>query len=147
MRLVHGFDIELSAGWHVAARRQTPEFAEQSQNLVVHASTVPLGRSEADFGSGVATRLGPDDLFCSFFEHDAASVGTALFAERGLPHPRPSDFVVGAQQQALPGQSGAQYFFTEAGRAWCLFVVLGGHSRRQVGAQRVGALLKGVRIA
>ncbi len=147
MRVVPGFDIKLRDGWHIAAHRQTPEFAEQTGNLVVHASTVPLRRDEGDFGSGVAERLGPDDLFCGFFEYDAASVGTALFTAQGLPRPRPSDFVVGAQQRALPGQSGAQYFFTEAGRAWCLFVVLGGHSRRQSGAVRVGALLKGIQIA
>jgi len=147
MRVVPGFDIKLRDGWHIAAHRQTPEFAEQTGNLVVHASTVPLRQDEGDFGSGVAERLGPDDLFCGFFEYDAASVGTALFTAQGLPRPRPSDFVVGAQQRALPGQSGAQYFFTEAGRAWCLFVVLGGHSRRQPGAVRVGALLKGIQIA
>ncbi len=147
MRVVHGFDIEPGDGWHVAGHRQTPQFPEQASNVVVHASTVPLRRDDGDFGSGVAERLGPDDLFCSFFEYDAASVGSALFTAQGLPRPRPSDFVVGAQQRALPGQSGAQYFFTEADRAWCLFVVLGGHSRRQSGAVRVGALLKGIQIA
>jgi hypothetical protein len=147
MRLVHGFDIELHPGWQVAAHRQAPEFSHQAPNLVVHAATVPLRKDEGDFGSGVAARLGPDDLFCSFFEYDAASVGTALFSARGLPTPRPSDFAVGALQRSLPGQSGGQWFFTEAGRAWCLFVILGAHSRRQAGAVRVGALLKGIRIA
>ena len=34
-------------------------------------------------------------------------------------------------QRPLPGQSGAQYFFTEADRAFCLYVVLGSHARRR----------------
>ena len=147
MRVAHGFDLHPGAGWHVAAHRQTPEFAGQASNLVVHASTVALRRDDGDFGSGVAERLGANDLFCSFFEYDAASAGAALFAARGLPRPRPSDFLVGAQQRPMPGQSAAQYFFTEASRAWCLFVVLGSHSRRQSGAVRVSALLKGVHIS
>ena len=146
MRLAHGFDIHLGEGWQAVAHRQAPEFPGHARNLVVHAATVPLGSDDGTFGSGVAARLGRDDLFCSFMEYDAASVGTALFSAKGLPTPRPSDFMVGALQRSLPGQSGAQWFFTEAGRPWCLFVILGGHSRRQSGAVRVGALLKGVRI-
>ena len=34
-------------------------------------------------------------------------------------------FSANALQRAIPGQAGCQRFFTESGRAFCLFVVLG----------------------
>jgi hypothetical protein len=144
--LVPGFDVDLPAGWQVAVRRQPPSVPGRIGNLLVHAATVPLPRDRGDFGSGVVNTLGPDDVFLSLFEYDPEAAGTSLFASRGLPVPRPSDFDPAAMQRALPGQSGGQWFFTVAGRAWCLFAVLGGHSRRQAGAVKVDALLKGVRI-
>lgn len=147
MRLVPGFEVDLPAGWQSAARRQAPTDPGRPGNLLVHLATVPLPRERGDYGSGVVPTLGPDDLFCSFFEHDPASAGTALFAAKGLPKPRPSDFDPGAMQQVRPGMSGSQWFFTVHGRAWCLFTVLGSHARRQRGAVRLDQLLAGVRIS
>jgi hypothetical protein len=143
---VVGFQLAVPAGWQAAARRQPSEVPGQHGNLVVHAATVALPPSRADFGSDVASLLGPDDVFCSLFEYDRASTREVLFAARGLPVVRPSDFRIGALQRSRPGQSGAQYFFSQAGRAWCLFAILGSHSRRQAGAVRVNALVRGMSI-
>jgi hypothetical protein len=95
----------------------------------------------------VAPLLGVDDVFCSLFEYDRVSVETVLFSARGLPVVRPSDFVVGALQRSRPGQSGAQFFFTQAGRPVSLFAILGSHGRRVAGAARVNALVRGLAIA
>ena len=146
MRLVPGFDLAVPPGWQVAARRQPEDRPGHPGNLLVHAATVPLPRERGDFGSGVVTLLGPDDLFVSLFEYDRESVGTALFANKGMPVPRPSDFDPSAMQRVRPGMSGGQWFFQDGGRAWCLFAVLGSHARRQRGAVRVHGLLRGVRI-
>jgi hypothetical protein len=140
MRLAPDLSVRLPAGWQVAARRQV------GGNLLVHAATVALPRERGDFGSDVAGLLGPDDVFVSLFEYDRDSVGTALFSSKGVPVVRPSDFVVGALQRSRPGQSGAQFFFAEAGRAFCLFAILGSHSRRVPGARRVNALVTGMSI-
>ena len=47
-------------------------------------------------------------------------------------------------QRVVPGRSAAQHFFSEGGRAFCLFTVLGSHARRMAlvprAAQLVGAL-------
>jgi hypothetical protein len=145
MRVV-GFQLAVPAGWQAAARRQPSEMLGRHGNLVVHAATVALPSSRGDFGSDVAPLLGPDDVFCSLFEYDPTSTREVLFAAKGLPVVRPSDFQVGALQRSRPGQSGAQFFFHEADRAWCLFAVLGSHSRRQAGAVRVNALVRGMRI-
>lgn len=146
MRLVQGFDLSLPPGWQVAARRQARTVPGREGNLLVHAATVALPRERGDFGSGVVTRLGPDDVFLSLFEYDREAAGTPLFASRGMPVPRPSDFDPSAMQRVRPGMSGGQWFFTVSGRAWCLFAVLGSHARRQHGAVRLDALLKQVRI-
>jgi hypothetical protein len=146
MRLVPGFDIILPAGWQVAARRQAPTVPGRVGNLLVHAATVTLPRDRGDFGSGVVTALGADDVFLTFFEYDREAAATPLFSSRGLPVPRPGDFDPAAMQRVRPGMSGGQWFFSTAGRAWCLFAVLGSHARRQRGAVRVDALIRGVRI-
>ncbi len=146
MRLVPGFDLAVPAGWQVAARRQPPSVPGRIGNLLVHAASVPLPRDRGDFGSNVVTTLGADDLFVCFFEYDKEAGATPLFASRGMPVPRPSDFDPNNMQRPRPGLSGGQWFFTASGRAWCLFAVLGSHSRRQSGAVRLHALLKGVRI-
>ena len=146
MRLVPGFSLDLPPGWQVAVRRQPSSVPGREGNLLVHVATVPLPRDRGDFGSDVAGELKPDDVFVSLFEYDREATSTPLFAQRGLPRVRPSDFDPAALQRVRPGQSGSQWFFTEGGRAWCLFVVLGSHARRQRGAVRVAALLRGVRI-
>ncbi|MFN2538614.1 MAG: hypothetical protein ABR549_10765 [Mycobacteriales bacterium] len=146
MRLAADLDLSLPAGWQAAARRQPETTRGRPGNLLVHAATVPLPRERGDFGSDVAAHLGPEDVFVSLFEYDRESVGTALFSSRGLPVVRPVDFQLGALQRSRPGQSGAQFFFTEAGRAFCLFAILGSHSRRVPGAIRVNSLVRGMRI-
>jgi hypothetical protein len=139
---VSGFSLAVPPGWQAAARRQ-----DVGGHLVVHAATIPLPRSRGDFGSDVAPLLGVDDVFCSLFEYDRASTETVLFSTPGLPVVRPSDFQVGALQRSRPGQSGAQYFFSHAGRAFCLFAILGSHSRRVAGAAKVNVLVRGMGIS
>jgi hypothetical protein len=71
-----------------------------------------------------------ENLLVVLFEYGAASAGTALFATEGIPTVRADDFAPHTMQRPLPGQSGAQYFFSSGDRAFCLYVVLGAHSRR-----------------
>ena len=146
MLIVPGMSIELPRGWQVQATRQPPSVPGRKGNLLVHFATVPLADDLGDFGSGVADTLGPDDVFVSLFEYDPEATAEPLFASVGRPRPRPSEFSPDTMHRPRPGMSGAQWFFTEAGRAFCLYVVLGGHSRRQAGAVRVDALLAGLTI-
>lgn len=143
-RLAPGLHLAAPAGWEVRLRRQTETHGRQ--NVVVHAATVPLVPGRGDFGSGVVTTLGVDDLFVCLLEYDLAAAATALFAVQGIPRPAPIEFSPNAMQRTLPGQSGGQWFFTVAGRPWCLHVVLGSHARRVPGAVRVNALLDGLTI-
>ncbi len=142
MRLEHeGVAVDLPPGWEARARTQPPSEPGRRGNVLLHAATVPLPSSRGDFGSGVVELLGPDDVFVSLFEYDAADADRALFAATGLPVPRPSDFSPAVLQRTQLGHSGAQWFFAVEGRPFCLHAVLGSHSRRAPGAARVAALL------
>ena len=141
MRLEHGgVAVDLPAGWE--ARARTPP----GGNLLLHAATVPLPAARGDVGSGVVETLAPHDVFVALFEYDQADAERALFAAQGLPVPRPSDFSTAVLQRTQLGHSGAQFFFTTSGRAFCLHVVLGSHGRRAAGATTVGSLLSRTRI-
>lgn len=147
MRLDHGgIAVDLPAGWEARARTQPASEPGRSGNVLLHAATLALPEQRGDFGSGVVDLLSPDDVFVSLFEYDEADAGRALFAAQGLPRPRPSDFSTAVLQRTQLGHSGAQFFFTAAGRPFCLHVVLGSHSRRAAGAATVGTLLARTRI-
>lgn len=142
MNLDHGgVRVVLPQGWEARSRLQPSNAPGRRGNLLLHAATIPLPPDRADFGSGVVEHLGPDDVFLSLFEYDAADIGKALFSARGLPVLRPSDFSTAHLQRTELGRSGGQWFFQVAGRPFCLFVVLGSHSRRAAGAARVSALM------
>ena len=53
--------------------------------------------------------------------------GAGLFAPRALPRPLdPAAFSARRLQHPRPGQAGSQHFFTVAGRALCLYIVVAG---------------------
>lgn len=142
MNLDHGgLRLALPTGWEARARLQPSNVPGRRGNLLLHAATIPLPAERGDFGTGVVEHLGPDDVFLSLFEYDAADVSKALFTSVGLPVLRPSDFSTAHLQRTQLGRSGGQWFFQVAGRPFCLFVVLGSHSRRAAGAARATALL------
>ncbi len=100
------------------------------------------------FGSGATEVMNTDDILIVLFEYGPDSVGTALFDHQGMPRSlTANDFDRDALQHALPGQSGAQRFFTESGRAFCLYVVLGSHIDRNELVPRVNQVLATVDIS
>jgi hypothetical protein len=142
MKLDHaGVRLALPQGWEARARTQPPSVPGRRGTLLLHAATIPLPADRGDFGSGVVELLGPDDVFLSLVEFDAADAGTALFESQGLPVLKPGDFSTAHLQRTNGRWSGGQWFFQVAGRPFCLFVVLGSHSRRAAGAARASALL------
>ena len=88
--------------------------------------------------------MGNDDIFAVLFEYGPDSVGTRLFAHQGMPGPLDtSDFKPYVLRRGLTGQSGTQWFFTESGRPFTLYAVLGSHARRSALVPRVNQLLEG----
>ena len=143
----HGLDLALPAGWEGRIRRRAAATPGERTYPVVHLATVPLPEERGDFGGFVVDTLVGDDVFVTLFEYGPESANKSLFATRGLPRTlRADQFSPRRLQRSLPGQTGCQIFFTEAGRAFCLYVVVG--DRRQItrGISRVNSLLADVRV-
>lgn len=137
-----GITVDLPPGWEGRIMVRQPQTVPRAQqqapgsppppgppadqpNPVVHLGNFALPADRGDFGSGAVDLMGFGNLLVVLFEYGAESVGTPLFAN---PRPRnlqPGQFHRDTLQRAIPGQAGFQQFFTESGRAFCLYVVLG----------------------
>jgi hypothetical protein len=146
-----GIEVSVPSGWDAEIYNREADFAPQSGTFgvsrpVVHLGTFPLPQGRGDFGSGAVEIMRADDLLVVLFEYGPESVGTALFARSGIPRVAAADFAPNNMQRPIAGQSGAQYFFNQSGRAFCLYVVLGAHARRQELVPEVNQVLAGLRI-
>jgi hypothetical protein len=156
----HGLALDVPPGWEGRVfRRPEADEAESSAVAggpapvgertfpVMHVSSVPIPNDAADFGSDVVTSLGQDDAFIVLKEFDPADTVHELFALEGMPRTLdPDDFDPGTLQRQLAGQAGRQVFFQEAGRAFCIYVVLGAYTRRHVVVPAVNSVLASIRI-
>jgi hypothetical protein len=115
---------------------------------VAQFATFPLPDDVGDFGSGAVNLMGPSDVYVTLFEYGPESVGTALFSRQGPPTAlSPDDFSPTVLRRGLPGQSGTQWFFTEAGRPFSFYAVLGSHLQRVALVPRVNALLASLAVS
>ena len=131
-----GISVELPDGWDGQIRaagqgRHEPrpagaaEPAPASDARVLHAASFALPPDRGDYGSGAVEQMGGSDVLVCLLEHEPEAAGTALFARQGIPRLEPSMFSPQTMQRALPGMAGTQHFFHVAGRAFCLYVVVG----------------------
>lgn len=159
----HGIAVRLPKGWEgsiTAHRQDVPDAAADAAGgpaapaagrdvlPVAHFATLPLPATRGDFGSNVVDVMRPVDVFVSLVEYGAAEVESALFSSQGLPRRLdPRRFSSRQLQRTLAGQAGLQIFFSERGRAFCLYVVLGdaGDAHRLV--RRVEQVLATIEIA
>jgi len=126
--------------------RTNGAFAERTFPIM-HMANFAIPDDRGDFGSGAVELMNDGDLFITLFEYGPESVGQPLFATDGLPRNlTPSQFSPNALQRTITGQSGLQIFFTEANRAFCLFIALGSHSNRAALAQKANAALANITI-
>lgn len=122
----HGLRVTLPHRWEARMfLRDALTVAGESAHPVLHLGNFALPPGRGDFGSGAVEVMQAGHAFVALLEFGASEAGTALFAARGIPRPLRADFAPNALQRRLPGQLGVQRFFTENGRAFCLYVVLG----------------------
>jgi hypothetical protein len=115
---------------------------------VAQFATFPIPDDIGDFGSGAVALMGPSDVFATLFEYGPESVGTALFARQGRPSAlSAADFSPLVLRRGIPGQSGTQWFFTEAGRPFSFYAVLGSHAQRPALVPRVNTLLSSLTVS
>jgi hypothetical protein len=144
-----GITMELPPGWEGRITRRPQEQAPRVRpgaafartNPVAHLGNFAIGEAD-DFGGGVVQRMEAGDAFVVLFEYGPEAAGTALFARQGLPADLvPERFSPRQLQRTLPGQAGYQTFFTENGRPFCLYVVLGSKTRARALVPQVNQVL------
>jgi len=144
MRLsAHGLDVDVPPGWEARImRREVQSFGEQPRP-VVHLANFSLPEERGDFGAGVVERMRGRDTFVVVFEYGPDSVGQPLFRHQGFPRLTPKHFSARRLQRTLPGQAGAQLFFTAGGRAFCLYAVLADGRNVRTAAAQLNAAVAG----
>jgi hypothetical protein len=125
----HGLSVTPPDGWEAVIYRRLEGPGEQTFPIV-HAATVPLPVQRGDYGSGVVETLRASDLFVSLLEFGPQAANSPLFALAGIPGLTPDMYRLKQLQRVLLGQAGVQRFFTEAGRAFCLYSVIGSYANR-----------------
>jgi hypothetical protein len=144
----HGLRVTLPDRWEARLyRRDVLEGGpgEESHQPVLHLGNFALPPGRGDFGTGAVEGMGPRHAFVALLEYDREEAGTPLFA--GVrPVLTPADFAANALQRRLPGQLGCQRFFTERGRAFCLYAVLGSREHAADLLGEVGTVLTRVEV-
>jgi hypothetical protein len=153
-----GVSVDAPAGCEARLRTRTPDADEivadavgaaaaGDERLVLHVSTVDLPAHRGDFGGGVVEQLGPNDVFVAVLELEPDQAASAFVRRQGIPRTiAPGRYATDTMQRTIHGQAGTQVFFAEAGRAFCLYVVLGSHARRNELAPTVNRILERITI-
>jgi hypothetical protein len=120
----------------------------EDQRPVAHLANFPLPAALDDFGAQAVRTMQAGDTLVALIEYGDAEVGTELFARRGVPRRLSlADFSPKRLQRTLPDQLGAQVFATEAGRAFCLYVVIAGRGNAAVALRGVNEVLSTLEVA
>ena len=142
----HGIALELPHAWE--GRIFLPDLPPPALNLpVVHATDRPLAMPRSTFAPELAARAGAEGTLLALVEYEPALADRGLFA--GPAPRRPivrDDLHPAALQVPNPGQEGRQWFFSDAGRAFCLYLVVGIGRGLEARLRRVDELLSSLRI-
>lgn len=151
MKLAHlGLSVQTPRGWDARIFRRQPQAGEVTRP-VLHAADFPLPGVRGDYGSGAVEIMGPHHVFLALIEFDESEAATPLFG-----HERPSRITSGEfgpdrLQRALPGQAGAQFFFSERSgsttRPFCLYVVIGSYDGRTTLVPRANGIFQTMEVS
>ena len=138
--------IETAPAAPEARGRAVPPEPGERTLPVVHVCTRALPPAVGDFGSGVIELLTPEDVFVSLVEYGSDVAGFGLFERQGWPRLAPSQFSPNRMFREVPGRSGSQHFFTVGERAFCLFTVVGSHTRRMATVARAAGVVRSMAV-
>lgn len=141
-----GLGVDLPDGWDGRIYRR-PNEGDAGERRALHAANFPLPRARGDYGGGVTEEMAGDGVFVTLVEFHPDNSNDGLFAAEGLPtRVTASDFSPNAMPRTIPGQAGAQFFFSVGDRAFSLFVVLGSYAERAALVPAVNAILETLAI-
>ena len=141
----HGIAVDVPRGWEGRI------FRRGDGAPVLHVASFALHDGDGDFGAAATGRMRADDCFLALLEYRTGGdlqAGHGLFAGRRPPVPDPHHFGDRQLQVTRRGHLGWQRFFTESGRAFCVYGVIA-PVRRPVPAlvTELGAVLRSVAVA
>ncbi len=144
-----GIGADLPAGWEGQLDEGLNLLEDGAvRPTVAHLANFPLPPGRGDFGGGAIMVMEPGDALVVLYEYGPESVGTALFATEGAPRfVSTDDFDRDVLHTRVTGMSGVQRFFTHAGRAFCLYIVVGSHVDRADVIGQINTVLAGLEIA
>lgn len=148
-----GIDVDVPQGWDGEIFRRNPravrrgERGSEDTRPILHLANFALPPSRGDFGSGAVESMRSENVIVVLFEYEPEAASTALFSSQGIPQVDPADFSPSRMQRPIDGQSGAQYFFNMEGRAFCLYIALGSHARRDQLVPELNQVLRTLRLA
>jgi hypothetical protein len=141
-----GLSVVPPAGWEATIYRR-PAMKGEITYPVVHAATVPLLGGRGDYGGGLVETLGSQDVFVGVLEFGPDAARTPLFNRlQGVPGLTPDVYRPRQLQRTIPGQAGVQRFFTVAGRAFCLYSVIGSMANRVALTHRANQFIASFRV-
>ncbi|MGG5257954.1 hypothetical protein [Phycicoccus avicenniae] len=159
----YGLSVEVPTGWSAAigrrpgdddavlsARGIAPPAASAGRDAAPVERTLPVAHlcsraipsGTGDFGAGLVELLTGEDVFIALVEYGSDLAGTGLFERSGWPRLAPSQFSPNRMFRQLPGRSASQHFFSVADRAFCLYTVIGEHSRRMASVPRAAGVVR-----
>ena len=125
-----GLEIELPDGWDARIYRREAE-VDAVTRRALHAANFALPSGLGDYAVDAAESMTAGDVLVVLLEFDPDRAGQGLFRNEGLPTGLDAtDFSPTAMPRAIPGRTAGQWFFSQGGRAFCLYVVLGSHAGR-----------------
>jgi hypothetical protein len=125
-----GITVDLPTGWEGSIRPPATLSDGAIRYSVTHVANFPLPVVRGDYGSGAVDVMANGDVLIILLEFGPENVGTALFSAERPSFLRASDFNRDMLQQRMEGQGGCQRFFTQAGRPFCLYIVVGDYIDR-----------------
>lgn len=153
----HGLSVNVPKGWDgaITTAEPTPPSAGFSTGHdrgltfpVMHLANFALPSRRGDYGSGAVEIMRSGAVLICVLEFDPGEATSALFAGNPIPRRlRARDFSPDTMQRTVSGMSGTQFFGVEAGRALCLYVVLGSHARRGVLVAEINKVLPSLEVS
>jgi hypothetical protein len=150
MRLAHqGLAVVTPRGWdaRIFRRQTTANEAGEVTLPILHAADFPLPAVRGDYGSGAVEIMGPNHVFLSLVEFDPTEAASPLFKRERPGRITTGEFGPDRLQRVLPGQAGAQFFFAERGRPFCLYVVIGSFTERAALVPRANDIFQTMEVS
>jgi hypothetical protein len=138
----HGIQADLPAGWDGRISRRP------GGQAVLQAATFRLPIDDGDFATAATSTMPADGVVVVLVEYEPALAGSGLFAAPGPPQVlTAADFSPATMLRRVSGQAGVQRFFSNGGRAFCLYAVIGSQADARALAARASTLLGMISLA